>query len=580
MLQCTDCHYSLNNPIYFQEAVEKRPDYLLFDPRRIDIGEYLQRPLHQFAKGHSAQGTLAPELDNTLRRCESCHSIDATHNWLPYKGKHMGAVSCESCHIPKLYGPALESVDWTVLNADGSPQAAYRGVEGDEINAATLVAGYEPALLPRQNSDGTQKLAPFNLITAWYWVYGDPARPVPLTQLQSAWLDGDGYAAEILAVFDENNDGQLDAAELVIDSEMKETAVSNRLTALGLDNPRIVGETEAYSINHNVAHGDWVSKDCRTCHSDDSRLAQPFILADRTPGGVTPTFVSNDAVAFSGEIVSGEDGLLRFQPQPAQAGLYILGYSAVDIIDWIGIILFLGVLVGITAHGGLRTVAARKLAGKQHQPEIQEVYMYDVYERLWHWLQTIAILLLIFTGLIIHQPDKFGAFSFNYVVQVHNVLAAILVINAALALFYHLVSGEIQQYLPRPRGFFDQMFVQAQFYLKGIFRGEPHPYEKTRRRKLNPLQQITYFGILNVLLPLQILTGALMWGAQRWSEIAAGLGGLPFLAPFHTLVAWSFASFVVAHVYLTTTGHEPLAAIKAMMLGWDEVEVNPAVTGD
>ena len=32
------------------------------------------------------------------------------------------------------------------------------------------------------------------------------------------------------------------------------------------------------------------------------------------------------------------------------------------------------------------------------------------------------------------------------------------------------------------------------------------------------------------------------------------LGGLPYLAPFHTLIAWLLATFIVAHVYLTTTG--------------------------
>ena len=119
------------------------------------------------------------------------------------------------------------------------------------------------------------------------------------------------------------------------------------------------------------------------------------------------------------------------------------------------------------------------------------------------------------------------------------------------------------------------------FYVRGIFRNEPHPFEKVPERKLNPLQQVTYFGILNVLLPLQILTGILMWGAQRWPEIAARLGGLPFLAPFHTLIAWLFATFIVMHVYLTTTGHTPLAGIKSMMLGWDEVEVHdPAAAHD
>jgi thiosulfate reductase cytochrome b subunit len=151
-------------------------------------------------------------------------------------------------------------------------------------------------------------------------------------------------------------------------------------------------------------------------------------------------------------------------------------------------------------------------------------------------------------------------------------LAAILMINAGLSLFYHLTSGEIRQFIPRPYGFFDQAIVQAKFYLAGIFKGESHPFEKTPQKKLNPLQQITYFGILNVLLPLQVITGALMWGVQGWPQVANWFGGLPFLAPFHSLIAWLFAAFIIAHVYLTTTGHEPLANIKAMMLGWDEVE--------
>jgi thiosulfate reductase cytochrome b subunit len=117
------------------------------------------------------------------------------------------------------------------------------------------------------------------------------------------------------------------------------------------------------------------------------------------------------------------------------------------------------------------------------------------------------------------------------------------------------------------------MITQAKFYVGGIFKGEEHPFEKTAHKKLNPLQQITYFGILNVLLPLQGITGILIWGAQRWPNIAESLGGLPFLAPLHTLVAWLFASFIVAHVYLTTTGHTPTAGIQAMMMGWEEVEV-------
>ncbi|NKQ35980.1 MAG: hypothetical protein HF973_10255, partial [Chloroflexi bacterium] len=103
VVQCTDCHYSLNNPVYYQELTESRPEHLQFDPRRIELGEYLYRPLHEFAKGQSAQGALAPGLDNTIRTCESCHEAATTHEWLPYTERHMTTLACESCHVPQMY---------------------------------------------------------------------------------------------------------------------------------------------------------------------------------------------------------------------------------------------------------------------------------------------------------------------------------------------------------------------------------------------------------------------------------------------------------------------------------------------
>jgi len=107
-----------------------------------------------------------------------------------------------------------------------------------------------------------------------------------------------------------------------------------------------------------------------------------------------------------------------------------------------------------------------------------------------------------------------------------------------------------------------------------------HPFEKTPSKKLNPLQQVTYFGILNVLLPLQGITGILIWGAQRWPDLAENLGGLPFLSPLHTLTAWLFASFIVLHVYLTTTGYKPLTGIEAMITGWEDMETHNPEAGD
>ena len=49
------------------------------------------------------------------------------------------------------------------------------------------------------------------------------------------------------------------------------------------------------------------------------------------------------------------------------------------------------------------------------------------------------------------------------------------------------------------------------------------------------------------------------------------LGGLHAVATVHVLCAWSFAAFVVMHIYLTTTGRTPLAHLRAMVVGWEEI---------
>lgn len=197
--------------------------------------------------------------------------------------------------------------------------------------------------------------------------------------------------------------------------------------------------------------------------------------------------------------------------------------------------------------------------------------LYSVYERIWHWVQAVMILMLIWSGLCIHDPTHFGSCLFGSAVSVHNVLGFIVVGNAVFGLFYYLSTGTIQQYLPRPHGFGVLAVRQAKYYLSGIFRGEPHPLEKTPEFRLNPLQQLTYLVILNVLLPLQVITGVLMWSGQKWPETVLAVGGVQWLSMVHDLVAWLFAAFVLAHVYLTTTGHTPLANIKAMVLGYEEV---------
>ncbi len=566
---CTDCHFSLNNPVYYQESPETRPEHLAFTARRLEIDDYLYRPSHQFARGQSSYQGLAPRLQSTMRRCESCHNFEQGHEWLPYKKRHMNAVTCESCHIPKIYGPSRRVFDWTMIKPDGSPRMECRGVEGEPGSITALIHGYEPILLPRQEPDGRNRLAPFNMLTFYYWVGNNPERPARLLDLQKALLQDGSFHPDILAVLDSDADGELSDMELVLDSQEKIDAVASRLEAVGVTNPEIRGEIRPYGIHHNVAHGDWVTRDCQACHARDSRLGQAFLLAENFPHGSRPK-LAPDANVLPAGLVTSQNSTLYFEPKTRQAGFYVLGHDSVFWVQVVGALSVIMVVLGVGVHGGFRVLASKK---HQHEPheETETVYMYQAYERFWHWLQALAIIGLIFTGIIIHAPDVFGVLTFDVAVWVHNVLAVILLLNAFLAFFYHIVSGEIRQFIPQPRGFFSQAVQQLMYYTKGIFRNEPHPFEKTRHKKLNPLQKFTYLIILNILLPGQVITGILIWGAQHWPNFASEIGGLNIIVPIHSLLAWFFAAFLIMHIYLTTTGHTPISAVKAMVTGYETV---------
>lgn len=349
LLKCSDCHFSPNDPSY----TTKGPD-LRFEGRKMGIDEFLTTPDHNFSKGRSAQGTVADHLDGTMRRCENCHDTEKSHDWLPYKNRHMDRMLCETCHIPRVYAPARQATDWTVLTPRRAPRVEYRGVKGRVDDPAALVDGYAPVLLPREGmGEDLDALAPHNLITSWYWIQGDPQRPVRLSDLEKAFFEGGSYQRDILSALDSDGDGEIGDSELLLDTPAKVAAVRGRLESLGLPDPRITAEVQPYSLHHGVVTGKWVTRDCDRCHSKPSQAAQNFLLASAVPGGVIPSPVGRTNATMEGAI-SIDNGRLLYAPVTREGGFYLLGHDRWRLIDAAGTILVLVTFMAVAVHGGIR----------------------------------------------------------------------------------------------------------------------------------------------------------------------------------------------------------------------------------
>lgn len=201
-----------------------------------------------------------------------------------------------------------------------------------------------------------------------------------------------------------------------------------------------------------------------------------------------------------------------------------------------------------------------------HSSFFRREYIYKGFERFWHWTQALLIVFLMITGFEIH--GSFSLLGYEEAVLFHDIAAWALIILIIFTIFWHFATGEWKQYIPSAK------FLKEQFkyYISGIFKGAPHPTKKTSYNKFNPLQRLTYLGLKLFIMPAQIITG-ILYMFYMYPKSIVQIGGLELVAVTHTLLAFMLITFLIVHLYLLTTNEHPSESVKAMITGWEEIEV-------
>ncbi len=196
---------------------------------------------------------------------------------------------------------------------------------------------------------------------------------------------------------------------------------------------------------------------------------------------------------------------------------------------------------------------------------MKKVYIYNKYNRFWHWTQATLIIFLALTGLEVH--GSYNLFGYEKAVYYHNNAAWALIVLTIFTIFWDFAIGEWRQYVPTLKMINDQI----KYYITGIFHNAPHPTHKTKYNKFNPLQRMTYFGLKFLIIPTMVFSGLLYF--YFFSNLNNGTNmSLDWIAYLHTFGAFILIGFVIVHVYLTTTGHTVFSSIKAMITGWEEMD--------
>jgi Ni/Fe-hydrogenase b-type cytochrome subunit len=205
---------------------------------------------------------------------------------------------------------------------------------------------------------------------------------------------------------------------------------------------------------------------------------------------------------------------------------------------------------------------------------MKRIYLHPLPIRIWHWINAMSFLVLIVTGLQIRYRELLGLMKFRTAVDIHNMFGFILIFNFFIWLLFYILTGKIRIYIPplNIKKFVTGCVRQARYYGYGLFMGEENPHHSTADNKFNPMQQMAYLSIMLLLIPLQLVTGLLLWDVKAFAGYIDIFGGIKIVDTIHVFLFLFFTSFLFVHVYLATLGHTVMAHIKAMFTGFEEIE--------
>lgn len=209
-----------------------------------------------------------------------------------------------------------------------------------------------------------------------------------------------------------------------------------------------------------------------------------------------------------------------------------------------------------------------------NQSMANELYINPLPVRIWHWVNALGFVLLALTGAQLRYLDLLELMSFESAVKLHNWVGFTVIGNYFIWLGFYLFSDKISNYHPvlDAKSFINNYFLQMRYYSYGIFKGEHSPHHVQPYDKFNPMQRMTYQLVMLIAVPVQFMTGLMLWnvkGFEGWIEM---FGGIRVVDTIHVLLFIFFVFFILVHAYMGALGQKPSTHFKEMITGYEEPE--------
>lgn len=191
--------------------------------------------------------------------------------------------------------------------------------------------------------------------------------------------------------------------------------------------------------------------------------------------------------------------------------------------------------------------------------EMPAVYEHPWAVRFTHWVNTVALFVMVGSGLqifrafpsfgakipqndLLHWPKAFALGGWLAGgLQWHLTFAAIYVGSGLLYLGYQLFSGNYRQVLFVPKDIPGVWPMLRHYFFFG-----PKPVQ---REAYNPLQKLAYTSAI-LLGVLSVVTGLAVWKPIQFSWLVAIFGGFQLARTFHFAVMWAILFFILGHLVM------------------------------
>ncbi len=218
-----------------------------------------------------------------------------------------------------------------------------------------------------------------------------------------------------------------------------------------------------------------------------------------------------------------------------------------------------------------------------HGRQVRAVYVYEAPLRLWHWVNALAITVLVVTGYFIGSPppsqpgEASASFLFGYIRFAHFAAGYVLLAGFLGRIYWAFVGNAHARQLFKLPVFNAAWWKEVAFELRWYLFLERDPKKYVGH---NPLAQLAMFLLFFLPLLFMIATGFALYGEGAQAGSWANLLFTSWLVPlfgqsqdvhtWHHLGMWLIVVFVMVHVYAAVREDimSRQSMVSTMLSGW------------